>query len=114
MFGFLGKLLGRRGTQTPFCSAVVPAAGASSRMEGENKLLASLGGGPVLGRTVAALAQSELIGEIVVAAREEELLTVADICRAYVTGKPSKWSGAERRAWTRCWPAWLSVTSGRS
>ena len=90
MFGFLKKLLGRGEGESLFCSAVVPAAGASSRMEGENKLLASLGGGPVLGRTVAALAQSELIGEIVVAAREEELLTVADICRAYVTGKPVK------------------------
>ena len=90
MFGFLSKFLGRRGDDAPFCSAVVPAAGASSRMGGENKLFASLGGAPVLGRTVEALSRSELISEIVVAAREEDLLAVADICRAYVTGKPVK------------------------
>ena len=50
MFGFLKKFLGRGETRPLFCSAVVPAAGASSRMEGENKLFASLGGAPVLGR----------------------------------------------------------------
>ena len=77
MFGFLKKFLGRGETRPLFCSAVVPAAGASSRMEGENKLFASLGGAPVLGRTVEALSQSELISEIVVEAREDELLAVA-------------------------------------
>lgn len=90
MFGLINKLLGRKQDKPLFCSAVVPAAGASSRMEGESKLFASLGGGPVLGRTVSALSQSEQISEIVVAAREEELLAVADICRAYVEGKPVK------------------------
>ena len=90
MFGLINKLLGRQREKVPFCSAVVPAAGASNRMEGENKLFAQIGGAPVLGRTVAALAQSDQISEIVVAAREEELLTVADICRAYVEGKPVK------------------------
>ena len=82
-------------------------------MEGENKLFASLGGAPVLGRTVEALAQSELISEIVVAAREEDLLAVADICRAYVTGSRSRWSGAAKAAWTLSWRPWRSAMSGR-
>ena len=90
MLGFLKKLLGRGEGESLFCSAVVPAAGASSRMEGENKLFASLGGAPVLGRTMEALSQSELISEIVVAVQPDELLRVADICRTYVTGKPVK------------------------
>ena len=90
MLGFISRFFGRRGDAPPFCSAVVPAAGASRRMGGENKLFASLAGAPVLGRTVEALARSALISEIVVAAREEELLTVADICRAYVADKPVK------------------------
>ena len=90
MFGFLSKLRGRRGDKDLFCSAIVPAAGASSRMGGGNKLLAPLGGIPVLGRTVSVLAQSDRISEIVVATREEDLLAVADICRAHVSGKPVK------------------------
>ena len=90
MLSFLGKLLGKGRGKDPFCSAIVAAAGASSRMEGEEKMFSSLGGVPVLGRTVAVLAQSSLISELVVAAREDELLTVADICRAAVTGKPVK------------------------
>ena len=90
MFGFFSKLLGRNRETLPVCSAVVPAAGTSSRMGGENKLLATIGGAPVLGRTVEALSQSDRISEIVVAVREEDLLAVADICRAYVAGKPVK------------------------
>ena len=73
-----------------FCSAVGPAAGSSSRMGGENKLFATIGGVPVLARTLLALAQSDRIHEIVVATREEDLLAVADICRAYGVGKPMK------------------------
>ena len=90
MFDLLNRLLGRKQNAVPFCSAVVPAAGLSRRMGGEDKLFASLGGIPVLGRTVEALSQSELISEIVVAVREDELLTAADICRCYVSSKPIK------------------------
>ena len=81
MIGFLRKFWPGRDKKALFCSAIVPAAGMSSRMGGENKLFASLGGAPVLGRTVEALARSQRISEIVVAAREEDLLAVADIVR---------------------------------
>ena len=57
----------------PYCSAIVAAAGTSSRM-GENKLLMPLDGIPVLARTLQNLDGAELIDEIVVAAREEDLL----------------------------------------
>ena len=88
MFGFLKK---RGGGQPPlFCSAVVPAAGSSRRMGGENKLFAQVGGLSVLARTVMALAGSELIGEIIVATREEDLMTAADLCRACGIEKPLK------------------------
>ena len=90
MLQWMKNLFRPRQGEELFCSAVVAAAGSSRRMEGENKLFASIGGAPVLGRTVMALAQSDLISEIVVAASQEDLLTVADICRAYVTGKPVK------------------------
>jgi len=67
-------------------------------MGGENKLLMSLGGVPVIARTLMALAASERIGEIVVAVREEDLLTVAEICKAYEIEKPLKLvAGGESR-----------------
>ena len=42
--------------QTPVFSAVVLAAGMSSRMQGQHKLLLPLGGEPAVRRTVSALA----------------------------------------------------------
>ena len=64
-----------------FCTAIVPAAGSSRRMGGENKLFSDLEGMPVLMRTLRAVDASELVDEIVVAAQSEMLLEVADLCR---------------------------------
>ena len=64
----------------PFCSAIVPAAGSSARMGGQDKLLADLYGAPVLMRTLCAIDRTELVDEIIVATREDLLLTVADLC----------------------------------
>ncbi|MCI8302313.1 MAG: 2-C-methyl-D-erythritol 4-phosphate cytidylyltransferase [Oscillospiraceae bacterium] len=74
----------------PFCSAIVAAAGSSRRMEGENKLLLPLDGIPVLARTLMALNGAELVDEIVVAVREEDLLPTGDLCRIYGVSKPVK------------------------
>lgn len=74
----------------PFCSAIVAAAGSSRRMEGENKLLLPLDGIPVLARTLMALNGAELVDEIVVAVREEDLLPTGDLCRIYGISKPVK------------------------
>ena len=64
----------------PFCSAIVPAAGSSARMGGQDKLLTDLCGAPVLMRTLCAIDRTELVDEIIVATREDMLLTVADLC----------------------------------
>lgn len=74
----------------PFCSMIVAAAGVSSRMEGENKLLLPLDGIPVLARTLQAVCGAELVDEIVVAAREEDLLPFGDLCKIYGITKPVK------------------------
>ena len=58
MFGLVKKWLARRGEEPFFCSAVVPAAGASSRMGGQNKLFAPVDGVPVLVRSVLALSRA--------------------------------------------------------
>lgn len=74
----------------PFCSVIVAAAGSSSRMGGENKLMQPLEGVPVLAHTLLALEMSELADEIVVAAREEDLLACGDLCKTYGITKPVK------------------------
>ena len=87
---FLSKLFGKEKETHPFCSAVVAAAGGSSRMGGVNKLLLPLEGIPVLARTLRALDEASLVDEIVVATREEDLLTVGDLCKTYGIAKPVK------------------------
>jgi len=74
----------------PVCSAIVAAAGSSSRMGGENKLMQPLEGVPVLAHTLMALNEAELVDEIVVAAREEDLLTYGELCKIYGIIKPVK------------------------
>ena len=88
--GLFSKLLDKAQNTRPFCSALVPAAGASSRMEGQDKLLLYLGGRPVLARTLQALDQCPLIDEIVVATRQESILKIADLCREYDIKTPLK------------------------
>ena len=86
----LHKLLSKKEKIEPVCSAVVAAAGSSRRMGGGNKLLLPLEGIPVLARTLQALDEAELVAEIVVAAREEDLLPIADLCKTYGIVKPVK------------------------
>ena len=88
--GLLSKLLGGEKKGHPYCAALVPAAGASSRMEGRDKLFAYLDGVPVLARSLRALDQCALIDEIVVATRQESILKVGDLCRDYGIRKPVK------------------------
>lgn len=73
-----------------FCSAVVPAAGSSSRMGGENKMFAEICGIPVLARTLISLENSDDINEIIVVTRSEDIERVAKLCREYNIGKASQ------------------------
>ncbi len=69
------------GCAGPYCACVVAAAGSSRRMEGADKLLADLGGQPVLLRTLRALQDSPCIQEILVVTRSELLVTIGDLCQ---------------------------------
>ena len=64
----------------PVCTAIVPAAGTSSRMGGENKLFMELCGVPVLVRTLQAIDCCELVSDIVVATQAELMEEVAQLC----------------------------------
>ena len=72
-----------------FCTAVVVAAGASSRM-GKDKLFLQLDGVPVLARTLMALDAAEAVDEIIVVTREEKLVVVAALKDEYRLKKLSK------------------------
>ena len=79
-----------REAQRPRCTALVAAAGSSARMGGINKLLQPLDGVPVLVRTLTALQRAGRIDEIVVAAREEDVVEISRLCRTYGITKCAK------------------------
>ena len=73
MLNVLERLLGKRNPEL-FCSAVVVAAGNSSRMQGTDKIMAELDGRPVICHTLHALELCPLIHEIVVVTREDLII----------------------------------------
>lgn len=88
-----------REARRPRCAALVPAAGSSTRMGGVNKLMEPLHGIPVLVWTLTALQAAGGVDEIVVAAREEDILEIFRLCRTYEITKCSKVvRGGENRA----------------
>jgi len=89
--GLFSKLFHRdKGEDHPFCSVIIAAAGSSSRMGGENKLLEPIDGIPVLARALLAVNEASLVDEIVVAAREEDMLAFGELCKVYAVSKPVK------------------------
>ena len=73
--------------QGPYCACVVAAAGSSTRMGGTDKLMAPLGGQPVILRTLRALEESPCIQEILVVTRGELLVDIGALCRDAGLGK---------------------------
>ena len=59
-------------------------------MEGQDKILASMGEWPVLLHTLKALEASAYIREIVVVTREDRIVPVSQLCRDCALGKVSK------------------------
>ena len=87
----LGRLLGKGVSAVrPTSTAILAAAGSSQRMGGEHKLLLPLDGMPVLAHTLRAVDAARSVDEIVIAAREEDLLTYAELCKTYGIRKPVK------------------------
>jgi 2-C-methyl-D-erythritol 4-phosphate cytidylyltransferase len=87
MFSFLKKY---KKKLKPHCAALVAAAGSSSRMGGVNKLLEELDGIPVLARTLMALQRAEKVDEIIIATREDDLVPISQLCKAYGISKCTK------------------------
>ena len=68
---------------TEYASAIIVAAGMSSRMEGINKQFLSLDGVPVLARTINAFEKVNGIKEIVLVVRDTELFIASDLVKDY-------------------------------
>lgn len=85
-------LFKRRKKQEPvtYCAAVVPAAGSSSRMGGEDKILLPLHGVPVIVHTLRALESSPRIHEIIVVTREDLIVPIAQLCTEFSLKKVKK------------------------
>jgi len=72
-----------------FCTAVVVAAGSSTRM-GEDKLLLQVDGMSVIARSLLALEESTAVDEIILVTREDRLEEMALIARETGVKKLSK------------------------
>ena len=66
-----------------YCGAVIVAAGTASRMEGIDKVMAPLGGEPMVVRTVRAFQNCDAIREIVIVTREDLILPIGELCAAF-------------------------------
>lgn len=71
----------------PFVTAIVVAAGNSTRMGGVNKQFLPLCGIPVLVRTLQAFSECAVISEIVVAARESDIVEMFALVKEYNIAK---------------------------
>ena len=84
------------------CGAVIVAAGSASRMGGIDKIMAPLGGEPMIVRTVRAFQECDAITEIVVVTREDLILPVTELCggfdkvRAVAAGGKSRQESVSR------------------
>ena len=66
-----------------YCGAVIVAAGTASRMGGIDKVMAPLGGEPVILRTVRAFQECDAIREIVIVTRPELIVPIMDLCHGF-------------------------------
>ncbi len=72
--------LGRRALPLKRCGAVIVAAGSASRMGGIDKVMAALGGEPMIVRTVRAFQQCGAIADIVIVTRPDLIRSISALC----------------------------------
>ena len=66
-----------------YCGAVIVAAGTASRMGGIDKVMAPIGGEPMILRTVRAFQDCDAIKEIVIVTREDLIAKITSMCGKY-------------------------------
>jgi 2-C-methyl-D-erythritol 4-phosphate cytidylyltransferase len=73
----------RRLLKLRYCGAVIVAAGSASRMGGIDKVMAPLGGEPMVVRTVRQFQNCDAIREIVIVTRADLLIPISDLCHGF-------------------------------
>jgi len=79
-----------------YCGAVIVAAGTASRMQGIDKVMADLGGEPMILRTVRTFQNCDVIGEIVIVTREDLIERIQTLCAGFPKVKAVTAGGADR------------------
>jgi len=81
-----------------YCGAVIVAAGSASRMQGIDKVMAELGGEPMILRTVRAFQNSDVIRQIVVVTRSDLIPKITELCAGFSKVTAVVEGGADRPA----------------
>lgn len=88
---------GRKVLPLKKCGAVIVAAGSASRMGGIDKVMAELGGEPMIVRTVRTFQNCAAISEIVIVTRPDLILPITRLCSGMDKVKAVAAGGASRQ-----------------
>ena len=66
-----------------YCGAVIVAAGNASRMGGIDKVMAKIGGEPMILRTVRTFQNCDAVREIVIVTRPDLILSIKELCAGF-------------------------------
>lgn len=88
----------RRILPLKYCGAVIVAAGTASRMGGIDKVMAQLGGEPMIVRTVRAFQKCDAIREIVIVTRPDLIQKITGFCSGFSKVTAVVAGGADRPA----------------
>lgn len=87
----------RKVLPTQYCGAVIVAAGSASRMGGIDKVMAPLGGEPMILRTVRAFEDCEAVKEIVIVTREDLMGPIVELCSGFTKIRSVVQGGSSRQ-----------------
>lgn len=87
----------RKVLPTQYCGAVIVAAGSASRMGGIDKVMAPLGGEPMILRTVRAFEDCETVKEIVIVTRKDLIGPIAELCSGFTKIRSVVQGGSSRQ-----------------
>ena len=73
--------------QKTMLPVIIVAAGSSSRMKGSNKQFLSVGGMPVIAKTLLKFEKSDSISRIILVSKKEDILKMQQVCKDYNISK---------------------------
>ena len=86
----------RKALPLGYCGAVIVAAGTASRMGGIDKVMAQLGGEPMIVCSVRAFQNCDAIREIVLVTRPDLMEKITELCKGFSKVKAVVAGGADR------------------